>query len=411
MTTSDTLTTALPALSRRFATVRSSIVRDLLALTSRPGVISFAGGLPAPELFDLDGARASFEAALGEGGRRALQYSPTEGNPDLRERVAERYAARGLPTRAEDIVITTGSQQALSLLSTTLTDPGDVVLVESPSYLAALQCFALAGARLVPVPSTADGVDVGVLADLAAAYAPKAFYTVPTFHNPTGRTLDTANRRAVVRVAERAGFRVIEDDPYAELRYSGEAVPSMATMGGGEQVVCTGSFSKILAPGLRLGWVRTTPSLKPSLVIAKQAADLHTSTLDQAAAAHYLGTGRLEPTVENARTAYRLRRDAMLAGLPQALPAGSRWNAPDGGMFVWVELPEGSDAATLLPRALARDVAFVPGAPFFPSDPQPRTLRLSFTTYEPAAIAVGIGRLRDALSPEAGLNPDAGPNP
>lgn len=383
---------AAPPLAQRLATVKSSVVRDLLALTQRPGVISFAGGLPAPELFDLEGARASFDAVLSAG-PHVLQYSPTEGNAELRALIAARYGDRGLPTSADDILVTTGSQQGLSLLATALVDLGDVVLVEQPSYLAALQCFALAGARLVGVPTTADGIDVEALAELASELRPKVFYTVPTFHNPTGRTLEAGNRAAVVGVAERFGFRVLEDDPYAELRYSGQPVPSMATMTDHDQVLSTGSFSKILAPGLRLGWIRTPPAVRSALVVAKQAADLHTSTLDQAAVVHYLHSGRLAGAVERSRSAYRDRRDALLAALPSALPAGSRWNHPDGGMFIWAELPAGLDAATVLPRALEHDVAFVPGAPFFVGTPAVNTLRLSFTTYGPEAIAEGGRRL------------------
>ncbi|GAA1428653.1 PLP-dependent aminotransferase family protein [Microlunatus lacustris] len=392
-TSRPTTRPGLPPLAARVGAVRSSVIRDLLALTERPGVISFAGGLPAPELFDLEGARASFAAVLGEAGSRSLQYSPTEGNRALRDAVAARCTARGLPTDGADVLITTGSQQGLSLLATALVDPGDVVLVESPSYLAALQCFALTGARLVAVPSGEEGIDPDALAALAARWSPKLLYTVPTFANPTGRTLDLDNRRAVVDVAERHGFRVLEDDPYAELRYSGEPVTPLAALAGPGRVVSTGSFSKILAPGLRLGWIRTDASVRAGVVVAKQAADLHTSTVDQAAAAHYLATGRLDPAVGRTRAEYRRRRDALLAGLPAALPAGSRWTTPDGGMFVWVTLPEGWDTTALLPRALEHDVAFVPGAPFFASDPQPATMRLSFTTYGPDDIAEGTRRL------------------
>jgi DNA-binding transcriptional MocR family regulator len=383
----------LPAVSRRFLGVRSSVVRDLLALTERPGVISFAGGLPAPELFDVEGARASFDAVLTSTPGAALQYSTSEGNRELRAAIASRYAARGLPTRTEDIVVTTGSQQGLSLVSTVLVDPGDVVLVESPSYLAALQCLQLAGATLVEVPSVAAGIDLEALAVLAERHRPKALYTVPTFHNPTGRTLTLADRAGVVEVATRFGFRVIEDDPYRELRYSGEPVPSMATLADGDQVVCAGSFSKILAPGLRLGWVRTDPSTRGALVVAKQAADLHTSTLDQAAAAHYLASGRLDANVDRSRQEYGRRRDAMLAALPDVLPAGSTWNRPDGGMFIWVTLPERYDAAEVLLSAIEAEVAFVPGAPFFAGPPQHHTLRLSFITYPPAVITAGMQRL------------------
>jgi len=390
--------TAVPALSGRFAGVKSSVVRDLLALTERPGVISFAGGLPAPELFDVEGARASFDAVLSSAPGRALQYSPTEGNRELRSTIAARYTAQGVPTSAEDILITTGSQQGLSLLATTLVDPGDVVLVESPSYLAALQCFKLAGATLVEVPSAGPGIDLDALAGLARIHRPKVLYTVPTFHNPTGRTLSADNRSGVVELAQRFGFRVIEDDPYRELRYSGASVPSMATFAEADHVVCTGSLSKILAPGLRLGWVRTNPGIKSATIVAKQAADLHTSTLDQAAAAHYLASGRLEANLDRSRVEYRHRRDAMLAGLPQALPPGSTWNQPDGGMFLWAALPAGYDTADVLIKAIQHDVAFVPGAPFFADAPQHNTMRISFITYPAELIAEGTRRLGEVFA-------------
>ncbi len=392
-------TASMPGLSRRFTGVASSVVRDLLALTQRPGVISFAGGLPAPELFDVEGAQAAFEEVFARGGRRALQYSTTEGDPRLRERIAELYLARGLPTVADQIVVTTGSQQGLSLLAQALVDPGDVVFVERPSYLAALQCFGLAGARLVSVPSAGDGIDIDALDALAAAHRPVALYTVPTFHNPTGRTLDRANRAALVEVAARHGFRVLEDDPYQQLRYSGEPMPPMPTLTDDpELVVCTGSLSKILAPGLRIGWVRTTPAIRAAVVVGKQAADLHTSTLDQAAAEAYLASGRLGPALDRACAEYRARRDALLGGLPDALPPGSSWNRPDGGMFVWARLPDQLNATDYLPRALARDVAYVPGAPFFPTAPEPQTLRLSFTTYAPDQIREGTRRLAAAFA-------------
>ena len=389
----------LPAVSERFLGVASSVVRDLLALTQRPGVISFAGGLPAPELFDVEGARAAFETVFAADGRAAMQYSTTEGNPELRAQIAEMYASRGLPTTAEQVVITTGSQQGLSLLAQALVDPGAVVLVERPSYLAALQCFGLAGARLVSVPSSGDGIDLDALDALAREHRPVALYTVPTFHNPTGRTLDGANRLGVVETAARHGFRVLEDDPYQQLRYSGEPMPSMAILTDDpELVVCTGSLSKILAPGLRVGWVRATPAIRAAVVVGKQAADLHTSTLDQAAAAAYLASGRLASALDGARSAYRDRRDALLAGLPAALPTGSTWNTPDGGMFVWAHLPAGTDAADWLPRALEHEVAYVPGAPFFPAEPERNTLRLSFTTYAPEQILEGTRRLAAAFA-------------
>jgi 2-aminoadipate transaminase len=396
-----TLVAIQPA--QRLAGVASSPVRDLLALIARPEVISFAGGLPAPELFDLDGLRAAFDRVLSApGGRRHLQYAPTEGNADLRALVAARMTARGLPTAADDLLITTGSQQALTLITAALLDPGDVVAVEEPTYLAALQCFQLAGARIVTVPSDEGGVDPAALAAVLTADRPKLLYLVPTFANPTGRTLDLPRRREVARLAAAHGVWVVEDDPYGELRYRGDPVPALAAQPGAEdRVLHLGSFSKIAAPGMRLGWVRSPAPLRPALTIAKQAADLHTSTIDQAAAAAYLADTDLDERVRGLRTAYATRRDAMIAAMPRTAPAGSTWTDPDGGMFTWLRLPGPVDTATLLPAALARDVAFVPGAPFYAGRPDTATLRLSFTTHTPDEITEGMRRLAGALNPPA----------
>ncbi len=388
---------ALPA--QRLAGVASSPVRDLLALVNRPEVISFAGGLPAAELFDLDGLRAAFDRVLSApAGRRHLQYAPTEGNADLRALVAGRMTARGLPTEAADLLITTGSQQALTLIAAALLDPGATVAVEEPTYLAALQCFQLAGARIVTVPGDAGGVDPDALAEVLRAERPTLLYLVPTFANPTGRTLTEERRRAVAGLAAAHGTWVVEDDPYGELRYRGEPVPALAAQPGAEdRVLHLGSFSKIAAPGLRLGWVRSPATLRPALTVAKQAADLHTSTIDQAAAADYLAATDLDAHVRGLRAAYATRRDAMIAAMPRTAPPGSTWTDPDGGMFTWLRLPGAVDTATLLPAALQRDVAFVPGAPFYAGRPDPATLRLSFTTHTPDEITEGMSRLADLL--------------
>ncbi|GAA1346612.1 aminotransferase-like domain-containing protein [Saccharothrix algeriensis] len=376
----------------RVATVASSPVRDLLALTARPEVISFAGGLPAPELFDLDGLRAAFDRALS---RRSLQYAPTEGDADLRAHVASRMTARGLPTAAADLLVTTGSQQALTLVVTALLEPGSVVAVEEPTYLAALQAFRLAGARVVPVAGDEHGVDPAALADVIDRERPELLYLVPTFANPTGRTLTAERRAEVAALADRHDLWVVEDDPYSELRYRGAELPALAALS--PKVLHLGSFSKIGAPGLRLGWLRAPAELLRTLVIVKQAADLHTSTVDQAAAAAYLDAHDLAEHVRSLRGAYRERRDALVAALPSTVPDGTRWSDPDGGMFVWLTLPDGVDTAQLLPAALARDVAFVPGAPFYATTPDRATMRLSFTTNTVAEIAEGMRRLGGVL--------------
>jgi DNA-binding transcriptional MocR family regulator len=389
----------VPPPASRLAGVGSSPVRELLALVSRPGVISFAGGLPAPELFDHEGLRAAFDRVVAGEPRRVLQYSPTEGDPHLRRLLAERRTRLGLPTGDTDLLITSGSQQGLSLVATVLVEPGDTVLVEEPGYLAALQCFAIAGARVVAVRTDDHGILPDALADAVRRERPKLLYLVPTFQNPTGRTLPDDRRDAVARVAADEGLWIVEDDPYSELRYRGEPVaPIAARPEAADRTILLGSLSKIMAPGLRLGWLRAPESVRRQLVIAKQATDLHTSTVTQAAAAAYLAETDLDAHLDRLRAAYRPRRDAMLAALPATLPEGSRWSEPEGGMFVWARLPDGTDTADLLRRALDHDVAFVPGAPFYAEHPDPATLRLSFATPTVEEITKGMHRLTAALA-------------
>jgi 2-aminoadipate transaminase len=389
-----------PPLSTRLGGVRSSPVRDILELTQRAEVISFAGGLPAPELFPAELIADAFARALAPTvAARALQYSSTEGDPQLRALLAERLTGRGLRTEADEILVTTGSQQALGLVAAVLLDPGDAVLVENPSYLAALQCFGFAGARLVPVPCDADGLDPETLPGLIAEHAPKFLYVVPTFQNPTGRTLPAARRARLAEIAAGHGLWIIEDDPYGELRYDGAPLaPIGSHVGAGDRTVTISSLSKVLAPGLRIGWLRAPDAIRRPLAIAKQAADLHTSTVDQIAARTSLQAADLATHIDGLRDAYRRRRDALLAGLAGALPQGSTFNRPDGGMFVWARLPAGWDAAELLRAALRHDVAFVPGFPFFAQEPDHRTLRLSFTTHAADEIGEGLERLRRAAS-------------
>ena len=284
------------------------------------------------------------------------------------------------------------------LVATVLLEPGDRVLVEEPSYLAALQCFAVARAIAVPIPCDDEGLLPATLDDLVAEHRPKLVYTVPTFSNPTGRTLGLARRRELAAAASRAGMWIVEDDPYGELRYAGQALPAVASLPDArDRTLALSTLSKIAAPGLRIGWVRAPRILLRSLTIAKQAADLHSSTVDQAAAARWLTESDVDAHVGRLRAEYGTRRDALLDGLATALPPGSCHNHPDGGMFVWVRLPEGWDAGDLLARALAHDVAYVPGAPFFSGPPDPATLRLCFTTYPPDQIRQGLERLATAF--------------
>ncbi|MFE2039324.1 PLP-dependent aminotransferase family protein [Streptomyces sp. NPDC059477] len=387
-----------PPLAARTRAIGGSPVRDILAVTARPEVINFAGGLPAPALFDVAGIADAFRAVLDEMPGRALQYATTEGEPVLRAALAARITARGLTTGADDLLVTTGSQQALSLLATALLEPGDAVLVEEPCYLAALQAFGFAGARVVTVPGDEHGVDPVALEELVVRERPKLLYTVPTFQNPTGRTLPADRRAAVAAVAARRGLWIVEDDPYGELRFEGERVPWIASReGGADRVALLGSFSKVMAPGLRLGWLRGPAALLRACAVAKQAADLHTPTVNQLAAARYLADRDLDAHVGKVAAVYRERRDAMLAGLPDALPEGSVWSRPEGGMFLWARLPQSYDTTELLRRVVAHDVAYVPGAPFYTGVPDRATLRLCFVTQTPEEIGEGLRRLRAGL--------------
>ncbi|WP_307814146.1 PLP-dependent aminotransferase family protein [Streptomyces sp. N35] len=388
----------VPPLAERARNVGGSPVRDILAVTARPEVINFAGGLPAPELFDAEGVAEAYAQVLAKDAGRALQYSTTEGEPALRGALAARTTARQLPTTADDVLVTSGSQQALSLLATALLEPGDTVLVENPTYLAALQVFAFAGVRVVGVDCDEDGIDPEALDALVARERPKLLYTIPTFQNPTGRTLPAGRRATVASVAERRGLWIVEDDPYGELRFEGERVPWIAAQPGAEdRTVLLGSFSKVMAPGMRLGWMRAPAAVLRACAVAKQAADLHTPTVNQLAAARYLATRDLDAHVATVAAAYRERRDALLAGLPAALPEGSVWNRPEGGMFLWARLPEAYDTTRLLRTVVEHEVAYVPGAPFFAGAPGRSTMRLCFVTHSPQEIALGVERLGRAL--------------
>ncbi|MGW5969531.1 aminotransferase-like domain-containing protein [Streptomyces sp. NPDC055186] len=387
-----------PGPTRHSASAGSSVVRDALALAERPEVMSFAGGLPAPELFDTEGIRQAYDRVLTESPGRVLQYAATEGDPRLREAVAARLTRRGLSAHPSDLLITTGAQQALSLIATTFLGPGTTVLVENPTYLAALQCFARAGARVVPVETDEHGIVPTALERLACTEQPTLLYLVPNFQNPTGHSLPLERRQAIARIGAARGLWIVEDDPYGEIRFRGEPLPHIASLpDAADRTLLLGSFSKVLAPGMRLGWLHAPASAHRACTLAKQAFDLHSSAVDQAAAARYLVDNDLDRRIDAACVAYRDRCATMHRALERLLPEGSRCHRPDGGMFLWVRLPEGSDTAALLPRALEHNVAYVPGHPFFASRPDPATLRLSFTTHPPAVIEEGIERLHLAL--------------
>jgi 2-aminoadipate transaminase len=391
----------------RFATrtqrMRRSAVRELLKVTAQPDMISFAGGLPAPELFPMEEIRAASEAVLTRQGRRALQYGETEGTAELRDWLARRYSTSARLLTRENVVITSGAQQALDLLGRILLNDGDRVIVENPTYLALLSAWRPLGVGFVPAPGDESGLCVH---DLEPQFAqrPKLLYVIPNFQNPRGTTLVSERRAELVEQCRANGIGVTEDDPYSELRYEGERLPSLLELdsrlacGGPDwNVIHTGTFSKVLGPGLRLGWVVAPESVIEKLVLAKQTADLHTSTLNQLIAAELLHRGILEHQVPRLRVEYRRRRDAMLAAMVKHFPDGVTWTRPAGGMFLLVTLPEGADAEALLPAALDRRVAFVPGEEFHLIGCGKNTLRLNFSHSAPELIEEGIRRLSEVL--------------
>jgi 2-aminoadipate transaminase len=373
---------------------RASAIRDLLSVTERPDVISFAGGLPAPELFPAAGLRVAFDAVLREDAGGALQYGPTAGHRPLRELVAARLGRRGIVCDAEDVVVTTGSQQALDLLGRVLAGTGMEVLVESPSYVGALQAFSAREVSLTACP----GDEHGLLADRLRRRPDTALlYTVPTFQNPSGGTMALERRRELLSCTRDLGLPLVEDDPYSELRYDGTPVPALRALPGGEDVVHLGTFSKVLSPGIRLGWVVAPRPVAERVVLAKQGADLHTDGLTQRAVVRFCRDNDLDAHVLTLRAAYRERRDAMLAALAELMPAGTAWTRPEGGMFIWVTLPDGFEALSLLAEAIERRVAFVPGTAFHVDGGGTRSLRLNFTNSPPERIREGVARLAAAL--------------
>lgn len=379
-------------LSRRVQAARSSVIRDLLKVVEQPGMLSLAGGLPAPESFPVDRMRAAVDRVLGAstGLASPLQYGPTEGVGPLRDWVAAQAGAT-----QEQVVITTGSQQALDLLAHALCDPGDEVVVEHPAYLGALQALEAAGARLVPVTSDTHGIRVDELAErLAAGLRPKACYVAPNFQNPTGATLALERRGALAELADRYGFVVIEDDPYRELRFRGTQLPQVRTFGA--NVVSLGSTSKVLAPGLRVGWLVAPTWLVPAVVRLKQGRDLHTSSLSQWLAHDVLTDDAFlaghRPVLASL---YAERCDALCAALTARLGDGVSFDRPEGGMFVWARLA-GVDTTALLPVAAAGGVAFVPGSAFHLDGGGAEHARLSFATLDPAGLDEAVRRLAAA---------------
>ncbi len=385
----------------------SSVIRELLKLTEQPDVISFAGGLPAPEMFPVEEFKQASDKVLAEFGARALQYGATEGYFPLRSLIVQQMARYGIHAKEDNVLLTSGSQQALDMIGRLLINPGDKVLTESPTYLGALQAWSAYQARYVTVPIDQDGMRTELLEE-ALRSGPKFMYILPNFQNPGGVTLALERRMKLVQMADHYGIPLVEDDPYGQLRYSGEHLPplvvldhehleSRASDGHGYfegNVIYTSTFSKTLAPGLRLGWIVAPVEVIKRCVQAKQGMDLHTSSFVQMVAYEVAKDGFLEQHVRRIRQVYAHRRDVMLAAMERYFPEEVQWTRPAGGLFLWAWMPEGMDAAALLKVAVdTQRVAFVPGHAFYPDAQGKNTMRLNFSNAAPEMIEEGIRRL------------------
>lgn len=389
----------------RLDNVETSAIRELFKLLGKPGIISFAGGFPDSAMFDVEGLKEASQKALAEEPGAALQYGATEGYEPLRTQLSSFMKTKGVDVDPSGLIVTTGSQQALDLLGKTMISPGDKVIVEGPTFLATIQCFRLYGAQLISAPIDANGVKTDELEKLIAEHKPKFVYLIPTFGNPSGAMLSLERRKKVLELAVKYQTLIVEDDPYGDL-YFGEAPPpsimslSKDVPGSRELLAHCGSLSKVLSPGLRIGWMIAPPELLAKATMCKQFSDAHTSTFSQATAAQYLKSGRMPATLAHVREVYGQRAQAMGAALKRELGDAVSFTQPNGGLFFWARLTGANgklaDANELAKRAIEKLVAFVPGAPFFAENPDVATLRLSFATADVAKIEEGVKRLGQA---------------
>ncbi|MFQ5868567.1 MAG: PLP-dependent aminotransferase family protein [Candidatus Zixiibacteriota bacterium] len=376
--------------------LESSIIRDILKVTSLPEVISFAGGLPAPELFPIEGLRKACRKVLEEIGPAALQYSLTTGVPPLKRFLAERVSKQGFEVDEGNIQVTAGSQQGLDLVGRLFVEPGNVVITEIPTYLGAIQAFNFYGAKYVSVPMDENGVLVEELEDRVKKSKPRIIYIVPNFQNPSGITLSEERRHQLVEVAKRYEVPIIEDNPYGELRYAGKEVPSIQSIGG-DYVIQLQTFSKIISPGLRIGWISASKEIMALFERVKQSTDLHTNTFCQYVITEFAKDGSLDRHIEELKVAYSERRQVMLNAMEAHFPEEVNWTKPEGGLFLWVELPRGMNSAQLLDKAVERKVAYVPGSPFYAQTKGENTMRLNFSNASPEKIVEGIRRLGQVI--------------
>ena len=390
----------------RLNNVETSAIRELFKLLGKPGIISFAGGFPDPAMFDVEGLKEASANVLNEEPGPALQYGATEGYQPLRDQLSTYMATKGATVAANELIVTTGSQQALDLLGKTMISPGDKVIVEGPTFLATIQCFRLYGAELISAPIDAHGVKTDDLEKLIAEHKPKFVYLIPTFGNPSGAMLSLERRKKVLELAVKYDTLIVEDDPYGDLYFGEPPPPSLLALsdhvpGSRELIAYCGSLSKVLSPGLRVGWMIAQPELLSKATMCKQFSDAHTSTFAQATASQYLKLGRLPAQLAMVRKVYAERAAAMADALRRELGDAIEFTEPAGGLFFWARLTgkggKVKDANEFARRAIEQGVAFVPGAPFYAADADAATLRLSFATADVGKILEGVGRLGRAI--------------
>ncbi len=386
-------------LAKRMNQIKASEIREILKVTQRPEVISFAGGLPAPELFPIEAIKQACLDVLEQDGMKALQYTTTEGYEPLRQWIAQRMNNRlGTNFSADNILITHGSQQALDLTGKVFLDEGDVVLCESPTYLAAISAFRAYGCDFIEVPTDDQGMDPEALEEILKV-TPKAkfIYVIPDFQNPTGRTWSKFRRQQLAEISNRYQIPVLEDNPYGELRFEGEFLPAVKAFDQKGSVMCTGTFSKIFCPGFRLGWIAAEADLIRKYVLVKQGTDLQCNTLAQMELAKYLENNNIDEHIAVIRETYRARRDLAVTVMEETFPKSVTFTRPEGGLFAWIELPLGVDARDVLEGCLNENVAFVPGSPFFPAGGHENTFRINFSNMPEARIEEGLRRLGKIL--------------
>ncbi len=398
-------------MSKRAKEMKASEIRELLKLTQKPGIISFAGGLPNPQAFPVDATRKIINELLDESCEKVLQYGSTEGITPLREALAEHMKSRGINVDKENILITHGSQQALDLISKVFLDPGDTVIVGSPTYLGATGAFRAFQADMKTVPVREDGMDMDALDDkleelIRLDCRPKFIYVVPTFQNPSGVTIPAKNRKRLLEIANKYDIMIVEDSPYSYLRYEGEPMPHIMCMDKNGHVLRMQTFSKILAPGFRIAWTTGSKEIIDKLVIAKQSSDLCTNTFGQYVAYKYVSEGTLYEHIDYIKELYNRKRLTMLDAMKKYFPPEVKWNRPEGGMFVWAILPEYVNTREMFPKAIEKNVAYVVGDAFFVENEGYNTMRLNFTHSSEEEIVEGIKRLAKVIQHEIDENKD-----